>query len=133
MKFQKRQNLFMVIKISAVIDQVLGKGCFTGKEHEGTSGINIPFLDRGIDHMDVIHSPKFKLYLINNKEEIVSISSFIHPFIYLFIYQTVLKKGPYLGLKCQRPYSIYYTLIKLNQCLMYMESEIDLSNLIWKL
>lgn len=42
--------------------------------------------------MDVIHSPKFKLYLINNKEEIVSISSFIHPFIYLFIYQTVFKK-----------------------------------------
>ena len=50
--------------------------------------VNIPFIDKDMDYMGVMHSPKFNMYFINNEKEMVSIFSFIHPFIFL-IYQIV--------------------------------------------
>ena len=42
--------------------------------------------------MGVMHSPKLKIYFINNEKQIISIFSFIHPFIYLFnLSNSVLK------------------------------------------
>lgn len=54
--------------------------------------VNILFIDKDMDYMSIMHSPKFKVYFINNEKEMVSIFSFIHPFIYLFnLSNSVLK------------------------------------------
>lgn len=78
----RRSKLICGIKISS--DWLgFGKDILLERRMEGTSGvINILFIDKDMDYMSIMHSPKFKVYFINNEKEMVSIFSFISP-IYL--------------------------------------------------